>query len=69
MRPGGVVVERTFADALGVSVGDRVTLNGRPFRVAGIAVTAAIPPYPNSATSGWGCSAGPQDGSAAPSRA
>jgi putative ABC transport system permease protein len=47
VRDGGVVLERTFADALGVGVGDRVTLNGRPFRVAGIAVTAASPPYPN----------------------
>ena len=35
VRPGGVVVERTFADALGVGVGDRVTLNGRPFRSPG----------------------------------
>jgi putative ABC transport system permease protein len=47
VRPGGVVVERTFADALGVSVGDRVTLNGKSFDVAGIAVTAAEAPYPN----------------------
>ncbi|HYB87129.1 MAG TPA: FtsX-like permease family protein [Streptosporangiaceae bacterium] len=47
VRSGGVVIERTFADALGVGVGDRVTLNGRPFTVAGIAVTAASPPYPN----------------------
>ena len=47
VRPGGVVVERTFADALGVSVGDRVSLNGRSFAVAGIAVTAAQSPYPN----------------------
>ena len=47
MRPGGVVLERTFADALGVGAGDRVTLNDRPFRVAGIAVTAASLPYPN----------------------
>ena len=31
VRSGGVVVERTFADALGVGAGDRVTLNGRPF--------------------------------------
>ncbi len=52
VRPGGVVLERTFADALGVSVGDRVTLNGRPFRVAGIAVTAASPPYPNLCSNG-----------------
>ncbi|HXT90222.1 MAG TPA: FtsX-like permease family protein [Trebonia sp.] len=46
VRPGSVVLERTFAEALGVTVGDRVTLNGRLFRVSGIAVTAAIPEYP-----------------------
>ncbi len=46
VRPGGVVLERTFAEALGVGVGDPVTLNGRSFRVAGIAVTAAVPEYP-----------------------
>ncbi|MDN3353580.1 FtsX-like permease family protein [Actinomadura sp. DC4] len=45
---GGVVVEGAFAKALGVRVGDPVTLNGRSFRVAGIAVTAAMPPYPGS---------------------
>jgi len=47
VRPGGVVIERTFADALGVSVGERVSLNGTSFAVAGIAVTAAQSPYPN----------------------
>ncbi|HXN37198.1 MAG TPA: FtsX-like permease family protein [Solirubrobacteraceae bacterium] len=47
VRPGGVVIERTFADALGVSVGDRVSLDGKSFVVAGIAVTAAQSPYPN----------------------
>ena len=47
VRPGGVVIERTFAEALGVGVGDRVTLDGRPFTVAGIAVTAAAAPDPN----------------------
>jgi ABC-type lipoprotein release transport system permease subunit len=47
VRPGGVVIERTFATALGVGVGDRVTLDGRPFTVTGIAVTAAAAPYPN----------------------
>jgi putative ABC transport system permease protein len=56
VRPGGVVLERTFAGALGVGVGDRVTLNGRPYRIAGIAVTAAEPPYPNVCYSlGGGC--------------
>ena len=45
VRPGGVVLERAFADALGVGIGDRVTMNGRPLRVIGIAVTAAVPVY------------------------
>ena len=48
IRPGAVVIERGFADALGVHVGDNVLIGGRSFRVAGIAVTAAIPPYPSS---------------------
>ena len=52
VRPGGVVIERTFAEALGVSVGDRLTLNGQSFIVAGIAVSAAIVPYPNICYSG-----------------
>jgi predicted lysophospholipase L1 biosynthesis ABC-type transport system permease subunit len=47
VRPGDVVLERSFAEALRVGVGDRVTLNGQAYRVAGIAVTAATPPYPN----------------------
>jgi putative ABC transport system permease protein len=46
VRHGAVVVERSFADALAIRVGDRITLNGRPFQVAGVAVTAANPPYP-----------------------
>ncbi len=46
--PGSVVLERSFAEALGVRVGERITLDRRPFRVAGIAVTAANAPYPNS---------------------
>jgi putative ABC transport system permease protein len=67
VHPGGVVLERTFADALGISVGDRLTLNGRPFTVAGTAVTAANPPYPNLCYGGGGgCWAGPQDGSISP---
>jgi putative ABC transport system permease protein len=43
---GGVVVEAAFADALGVGAGDPITLAGRSFRVAGVAVTAAGAPYP-----------------------
>jgi hypothetical protein len=59
VRPGGVVLEQTFAAALGVGVGDRITLNGRPYTVAGIAVTAANPPYPNLCYyAGGGCPAG-----------
>jgi putative ABC transport system permease protein len=48
IRPGAAVIERGFADALGIHVGDNVRLGGRSFRVAGIAVTAAIPAYPSS---------------------
>lgn len=47
VRPEGIVIQRSFADALGVSVGDRVTLNGKSFTVSGIAVTAAQAAYPN----------------------
>ncbi len=47
IRPGEVVIERTFADTLGLTAGDTVTLGGKPYLVAGIAVTAAIPPYPS----------------------
>ena len=43
IRPGAVVIERSFADALGIHAGDRITLDGRPFTVAGVAVTAAFP--------------------------
>ena len=67
VRDGGVVLEAAFAEALGVSPGDRVTLKrlavvvrdgkpsmkasgaGRSFVVAGVAVTAATPPYPEPA--------------------
>src|SRR5579859_1876197 len=52
VRPGGVVIERAFAEALGVSTGDRLTLNGQSFTVAGIAVSAAVAPYPNICYSG-----------------
>lgn len=50
VRPGGVVVERAFADALGVRVDDTVNVDGRPLRVTGIAVTAARATYPYA---GW----------------
>ncbi len=41
VEDGGVVIEAAFADALDVGAGDHVTLNGRSFRVVGVAVTAA----------------------------
>ena len=47
-RAGGVVVEAAFAAALGVHVDDVVVLNGRSFSIAGVAVTAAAPPYPQA---------------------
>jgi putative ABC transport system permease protein len=43
---GGVVLEAAFADSLDVQVGDSVTLGGKSFTVVGLAVTAAMPPYP-----------------------
>jgi ABC-type lipoprotein release transport system permease subunit len=45
---GGVVVEAAFANAIDVGVGDPITLDGRSFVVVGVAVTAAMPPYPES---------------------
>jgi ABC-type lipoprotein release transport system permease subunit len=49
---GGVVIEAAFADALGVRAGDRITLNGRSFRVSGVAVSAAAAPYPSMSPPG-----------------
>jgi ABC-type transport system, involved in lipoprotein release, permease component len=56
VRPGGTVLERGFAVALGVDVGDRVTIAGRSYPVVGIAVTAATSIYP------WGAQIGPYGG-------
>ncbi|MER7542121.1 FtsX-like permease family protein [Spirillospora sp. NPDC127506] len=60
VRPGGVVIERGFATALGVRVGDRVTVAGRSLPVTGIAVTAARSVYPWAP--GIGPHGGPSDG-------
>jgi putative ABC transport system permease protein len=46
VRPGSVVVERSFAQALGVRLGETIGLNGRWFIVSGIAVSAAMPEFP-----------------------
>ncbi len=54
VRPGGVVIEAAYADALGLGVGDRLSLGGDSFEVVGTAVTAAIPGYPD-ACSYLGC--------------
>ncbi|MET9310240.1 FtsX-like permease family protein [Kribbella sp. NPDC003505] len=59
VRPGGAVLERGFATALGVHVGDRVTVSGRTYPVVGVAVTAATSIYPWSA--GIGPLGGPSD--------
>ncbi|WP_165947143.1 ABC transporter permease [Micromonospora sp. 15K316] len=48
VRPGGVVIEPTFANALGVHTGDTVEVNGHPLRVVGTAVTAARAVYPRA---------------------
>ncbi|MEU8389430.1 FtsX-like permease family protein [Micromonospora sp. NPDC048843] len=50
VRPGGVVAERAFADALGIRIGDTVNIGGHPLRVIGTAVTAARATYPYA---GW----------------
>ncbi|MEV0590459.1 ABC transporter permease [Nonomuraea cavernae] len=60
VRDGGVVVEAAFANALEVRVGDPVNLNGRPFEVVGVAVSAAMAPYPSgSCLVAQGCINGP----------
>ena len=46
IRDGGVVVEASFASALRVRVGDKLTIAGRPFEVAGVAVTTSRQPTP-----------------------
>ncbi|SCF69002.1 ABC transporter permease [Streptomyces sp. Ncost-T10-10d] len=48
VRPGGAVVERAFALALGLHTGDHLTVAGRTFTVTGIALTAAAEPYPGA---------------------
>jgi preprotein translocase subunit SecG len=46
VRPGSVVLERSFAAAFGVQPGQSVKLDGKRFLVAGLAVSAAQPAYP-----------------------
>ena len=61
VRDGGVVLEAAFANALDARVGDPVTLNGRSFKVAGLAVTAAMTPYPGASCI-FPCMSGPAAG-------
>ncbi len=46
ISPGGAVIERGFANALGLHLGDTFRLSGRAFRVDGIAVSTAECFYP-----------------------
>jgi putative ABC transport system permease protein len=48
IRPGGAVLESGFAGALRLHPGATIRLNGRPFRVVGIAVSTAQCFYPVS---------------------
>ncbi len=55
IRPGGVVVEAGFASALGLHVGDQLTLGAATFQIVGTAATAAIPSYPDVCAEAEGC--------------
>jgi len=55
VQPGGVVVEAGFASALGIHVGDQLTLGHTAFVVVGTAATAAIPSYPDVCAEAEGC--------------
>jgi len=59
VRDRGAVIEASFADALGIHAGDSITLSGRSFRVAGVAVTAASTPYPKVCYAPPACSEPP----------
>ncbi|MGW1786347.1 ABC transporter permease [Streptomyces sp. NPDC002143] len=57
VRAGGAVIERGFAQSLGIRVGDSITVGGRNYPVVGTAISAATAVYP------WGDPAqvGPSD--------
>ena len=55
VQPGGVVVEAGFASALGLHVGDQLTLGDASFHIVGTAATAAIPSYPDVCAEAEGC--------------
>ncbi|WP_031525879.1 FtsX-like permease family protein [Streptomyces sp. NRRL F-5123] len=58
VRPGGAVVERGFAKALGIGVGDNLAIGSRSYAVVGLAVSAATSVYP---WSDWAQGPGPSD--------
>lgn len=59
VRGGGAVIDRGFAQALGVRVGDRVTIGGREYPVVGTAISAATAVYP---WGNWAEGPGPSEG-------
>jgi putative ABC transport system permease protein len=48
VNDGGAVLEAALANALDVRVGDSIALAAKSFKVVGVAVTAAMPPYPGA---------------------
>ena len=46
IRSGGVVVERSLAQAANLRLGQTITLNGHPFQVVGFAVSTAFDGFP-----------------------
>jgi putative ABC transport system permease protein len=48
LRPGGVVIERSFAEVANLRLGQTITLNGHSFRVVGFAVTSAFHGFPGN---------------------
>ncbi|MEV6260345.1 FtsX-like permease family protein [Streptomyces sp. NPDC051784] len=59
VRPGGVVVESSFAQALDVRVGDQVGIGARHYPVVGTAVSASTGVYPGG---DWAQGPGPSEG-------
>ena len=56
IRSGGLVVERSFAQAADLRLGQTITLNGRPFQVVGFAVSTAFDGFPGMSLM-WGSEA------------
>ena len=56
IRSGGLVVERSFAQAADLRLGQTITLNGRPFQVVGFAISTAFDGFPGMSLM-WGTEA------------